>query len=61
MTLEGFLYQMFVPSAERAAVGDRGGVLRPGKTQHGGGRVAGVDDRPDGRRRGRVQVSIDSK
>ena len=48
------------PLAECAAVGDRRRVLRAGETQHWGGRVAVVDDRPDGRRRGGVQVRLDS-
>ena len=49
------------PLAERAAVGDRRRVLRSRATQHGSGRVAVVDDRPDGRRRRGVQVELASQ
>ena len=47
-----------VPPLERAAVGDRRGVLRPGEAQHGGGRVARLDDRADRRRRRGVPVRL---
>ena len=47
-----------VPPLERASVGDRRGVLRPGEAQHGGGRVARLDDRADRRRRRGVPVRL---